>query len=296
VRTCDQPDVTTVGAVTAYRCGELWDVYIGTHKIARVEERMLGGGALHAPSGRGALTGDELVVFEDGKPIARTKKHPRTHVTFEDRDHLIVVAEAAPGLWRWTYATDHWEPLAPVTKPFLVEVAEGGLVIATLEDTLVFVQGTTTTRVPVEARVAYLGVTADRRWVAAQLTNGTTLIVDGRTGAIARAIEQSDTVSAAPAFDPLGDLVMRPGRGGLTIWDRATGDAVIWGLDLLHQAYSGRFDAQGRIELAHWEIGLLDLQIDRRPAPEIVREIACRVPLRVVDGRLGPATPECAPP
>ena len=79
----------------------------------------------------------------------------------------------------------------------------------------------------------------------------------------------------------------------MTIWDRATGDALVWNLDLLREATSARFDEAGRLEVDTWEVGVLDIPRDRRPVADILRDIDCRVPLRVVDGRLGPATPTC---
>ena len=291
---CKDADVQTIGIASAYRCGAMWDVYVGRDKVASVEDRELGYIAHHAASRRTAIAGEEIVVYEDTKPIARTKLRPRATVAFEDRDRLIVASsEQAPGVWRWTPSADRWEVLATVPKAGQVEIAAGGILVATHDDALVFLHGSTQTRTPIATRASFLTASSDRRWLAAQLANGATLIVDGHTGAIVRELEQSDTFGMAAVFDHHGDLVMRAGRGGLTIWDRATGDAVIWGLDLLQHAYNGRFLPDGRIELAHWELGVIDLPIDRRPAAAILADIACKVPLRVVDGRLGPAKPEC---
>jgi hypothetical protein len=117
-----------------------------------------------------------------------------------------------------------------------------------------------------------------------------TVIFDGTTGQLVRQLEPTDASGGAVSLDATGDLVLRPGRSTMTIWDRATGDALVWNLDLLHDASNARFDDQGRLEIDAWDVGLLELPRDHRARSEILRAIECNVPLRVIDGRLGPAT------
>jgi len=133
----------------------------------------------------------------------------------------------------------------------------------------------------------------DGRWLAVALGNGVTALVDGTTGALVRLLEQTDAQGPAPAFDATGDLMLRAGRGALAIWDRASGDILVWNIDLLRDGAGGRFLDDGRIELDGWGVGILEIPRDARPAAAILHDIACKVPLRVVDGRLGPATPSC---
>jgi hypothetical protein len=119
------------------------------------------------------------------------------------------------------------------------------------------------------------------------------VIIDGTTGQVTRTLEPSEGAGGTAVLDAHGDLVLRPGRMGLTVWDRATGESLIVGLDLFRGVVAGRFDPTGRLELSGMAIGLLDIPIDARPVEDIVRDIECRVPLHVTGSRLEPATPRC---
>jgi hypothetical protein len=79
----------------------------------------------------------------------------------------------------------------------------------------------------------------------------------------------------------------------MTIWDRSTGDELVFGLDLMQDVANGRFLPDGRIELNRRVPGLLDIPRDTRPVAEILKEIDCRVPLKVVGSRIEPRTPNC---
>jgi hypothetical protein len=79
----------------------------------------------------------------------------------------------------------------------------------------------------------------------------------------------------------------------LTIWERATGEELVFGFDMLQQLGNGRFLPDGRIELDRREPGLLDIPRDTRPIADIVRDIDCKVPLEVVGSRLQPRAPAC---
>ena len=86
-----------------------------------------------------------------------------------------------------------------------------------------------------------------------------------------------------------GEFVLRSSRGKLTVWDRPAGEELVCNFDLLNDAWVAR-STTGRPHRGHrrW-IGLVDISGDTRPVAEILAEIACRIPLRVVDGRLAPA-------
>jgi hypothetical protein len=94
-------------------------------------------------------------------------------------------------------------------------------------------------------------------------------------------------------FDATGDLILRLSREQVTIWDRLTGDEVIFNFRLLDGMMGGRFLPDGRIEAAARSPALLDIPLDTRPTASIIRELACRVPLVATGGRLEPSTPKC---
>ena len=51
--------------------------------------------------------------------------------------------------------------------------------------------------------------------------------------------------------------------------------------------------ADGRIEIGGHDVGVIDIPRETRPVSEILRAIACRVPLKIVGSRLEPTTPDC---
>jgi hypothetical protein len=103
-------------------------------------------------------------------------------------------------------------------------------------------------------------------------------------------MEPADALVTAASLDETGDLVIRPGRGTMTIWDRASGEALLFDLDLLVDQQNAVWSADGRIEVTGRQIGTLDIPRERRPAAAILADIACKVPLRVRDGKLEPRT------
>ena len=99
----------------------------------------------------------------------------------------------------------------------------------------------------------------------------------------------------AAVMDATGDLVVRTSRGSLTIWERATGDNLVWNLEFLRAAMGAAFDGQGRLEVVGERASRIDIARETRPVSEILAEIACRVPLRVVGSRLEAAPVDCRP-
>jgi hypothetical protein len=61
----------------------------------------------------------------------------------------------------------------------------------------------------------------------------------------------------------------------------------------MRELTNARFLPDGRIEINAREPGLLDIPRDTRPSAEIVRDIACKVPLQVVDSRIEPSPTVC---
>jgi hypothetical protein len=94
-------------------------------------------------------------------------------------------------------------------------------------------------------------------------------------------------------LDPTGELVIRPSRSTLTLWERASGDELVWSFDLLKPAVSARMRADGRIEVGGFSIGMIDIPRDNRPPDQVIHDIACRVPFKVVGSRLEPASQSC---
>ena len=85
--------------------------------------------------------------------------------------------------------------------------------------------------------------------------------------------------------------MLRSSRGALSIWERETGDELVFGFDVLREPGGGRFLPDGRIETNRRYPGVLDIPRDARPIAEILADIDCRVPLAVVGSRLEPAVP-----
>jgi hypothetical protein len=141
--------------------------------------------------------------------------------------------------------------------------------------------------------VEYLTASGDGRYVAAHLDTGATLILDSDTAQVVRRFEPAESFGGAAVLDATGDLVLRASRGTLTIWERATGDNLVWNLEFFRGSFAAAFLPDGRIETAGERFGLIDIPRDPRPVAEILDEIDCRVPLRVTGSRLDASSPRC---
>ena len=298
-RPCERAAFSGDGIATTYECGERQHVFVGRTEVAVVPTHPYAHVAVDRNSGRAAIVTNELVVFDrDRKPIARTRE-PAGHLgalAFEDAEHLLVAdPEERPGIWRWTIGTDRWEQVTALRDLLSVAVVAGGIAAGTTTGDVVLLRdGKVVSRVAVGGRVAHLVASADRRWLAATLVDGGTVIVDGTTGAVTRRMEPADALLTAANLDATGDLLIRPGRGTMTVWDRASGETLVFALDLLADMTNAVWSPDGRLEVTGRKIGVLDIARETRPAAAIVRDIACRVPLAVRDGKLEPATPECS--
>ena len=121
-----------------------------------------------------------------------------------------------------------------------------------------------------------------------------TALLDAATGDLQRQLEPVESYGIAAVLDGPGDLVVRTSHGAPTVWERATGDNLLWNLDLIRGAFGAVFASDGRLELMGGQLGLVDIPRETRPVADILREIACRVPLRVTGSRLESAPVDCA--
>ncbi|MCX5746416.1 MAG: hypothetical protein NT062_28395 [Proteobacteria bacterium] len=300
---CASGSYVNQGLAMGYRCegASTMAVYVGRGRLGVIDSSELEFASRDRVTGRGVAVGAKTVVAfgPDGTTLATTRAHVGP-AAFVDADHLVVAAiDAQTGegrtLWRWTYATDAWEVLGPLPVHKAIgalAMAAGGLVyggdaeVGLVDPRTLAERHHETLADPVD----YLTVSGDGRWVAVTLVTGGTLLLDGTTGAIVRRFAPADAIGVAAGVDSTGELLARPSRGGVTIWDRS-GDELVWGFDLLRPAVLATFDAQGRIELVGRQTGVLEITADRRPVQAIVGELACRVPLRVTSGRLEPNPP-----
>ena len=170
----------------------------------------------------------------------------------------------------------------------------GGFLVGTKDNKLLrVIDGKVVHTADLRDRAEYFGTSPDRHWAIAQLTNGGTAIIDATTGEVTRQLAPAEQSGGVPVFDATGDLILRLSREQVTIWDRLTGDEVIFNFRLLDGMMGGRFLPDGRIEAAARSPVLLDIPLDTRPTASIIRELACRVPLVATGGRLEPSTPKC---
>jgi len=290
---CARNEPSASGIALAVACGDGKEyVYLGRRRLGENHELGFGFVALDPASGRAAMTGDGLTVVDrDGKVIARsTKDDPSGSLAFADTDHLLVLDPRKNRLDRWDLAARRWDHVADVPGSTVVAVAAGGTLVGTLDGHVAVLRdGREVHRVALGTRIDFLTPSEDGRWAVAQLGNGGTVILDGATGDPVRTFATGDSVGLASILDPTGELVLRPSRGALTVWERATGDELIWSLDLMKIAVSARFTADGRLELGGFKIGLLDLPRDTRPVAQILHDIECKVPFKVVGSRLEPS-------
>jgi hypothetical protein len=296
-RPCERAAFTAEGIATTYECGDQQHMFVGRTELGVVPVHPFAHVAVDRGSGRAAIATKELVVLDrDREPIARTSE-PAGHLgalAFEDAEHLLVAEpEDRHGIWRWTIADDRWEQVTAIRDVVAIAVAAGGIAAGTTTgDVLLIRGGKEVSRVSAGGRVAYLTASGDRRWLAATLVDGGTVIVDGTTGTLARRLEPADALLTAATLDHAGDLMIRPGRGTMTVWDRASGEALVFALDLLADMTNAVWSPDGKLEVTGRKIGLLDIPRETRPAAAIARDIACKVPLAVRDGKLEPATPD----
>ncbi|MCX5743466.1 MAG: AAA family ATPase, partial [Proteobacteria bacterium] len=288
------------GYAVGYTCGDRVQLYHGRARLGTVNvtpyEVSL---AVHPTSGRTAIDdGTSIQIFDrDGTTsLARDVGHGGA-LAFVDATHVLVTTVGQP-LWRWTLPDGTWDKLLDRTEAAALLATTHGALLGT-DAGLVVVDdhgvgswqvGRT---IDVGGRVAALTASADGRWIAAQLASGGTVILDGTTFEVARTLEPGDAGGTAAQFDPSGELVIRASHGGLAVYDRATGDPLVFGFELIGEVMGGRMLADGRLEVDGFRPGVLDLPIDTRPAAEVSADIACRVPMKIAGSRAVAAPTIC---
>ncbi|HEY4242013.1 MAG TPA: serine/threonine-protein kinase [Kofleriaceae bacterium] len=285
---CERPaEILDEGEAVVYDCGAKRPVYVGTHLVGDAAGRAFVFARYDQASGRALIAGDSIsVIGPDGAIVAHEDRFAGI-AAFEDADHVVVADRTA--LWRWSLPDHTWSQLAPWPEVEGIAIVRGGTLVATRDGALVLLHGTREVHRELPGSPTHeLSASGDGRWAAAQLADGTTALVDGTTGTIARRLPPADATGGVAVLDEHGDLVLRPAGEQLVLYDRATGDALATKLDLIEGALGARFLPDGRLELAAYQTGVLDLPRDLRPAADLVREIDARVPLRVVAGRLEP--------
>jgi tRNA A-37 threonylcarbamoyl transferase component Bud32 len=292
---CDRADFGGEGAFSVYSCADGVHVYLGRKKLGTLPAGMYQVfAAVDRASGRAALGREHelAVVDSNGKEVARgTKAGP---LAFEDADHLLI-GEEHVGISRWTLSSGDLHQVQTIADVSAIEATGPGAYAVGTDsgDVILYRDNREVHRVKVSGHVLNVVASDDGHWLAVQLAKGDTVLLDLSTGAILRTLEAADAYGAAAVFDRTGDLVLRMTRGSVTLWDRATGENLVFGLDLLREVQNGYVLPDGRIETAGEGPGILEIRRDTRPAAEIIDDIACRVALHVVDSRLEPATNTC---
>ena len=248
-------------------------------------------------TGRTAVATAELAIYDrDGKLIAASKqKHHFGDVAIEDADHVLALDVPTGFQWRWTFAADLLDQVMPVEHASAIAVGATGVLLAYDDGHVVELVGDREVRrFDVGQRVGFISMSPDRKWAAMQFESGGTVIVDAATGTVAQRLVGADTSSVEPSFDDSGALLIRPLNSDPTIWDRTTGLPLISHVDLLqHPDTDFVFGPGGVLEMQGDVDGTIELARDTRPTEALLEDIACRVPLGVVDGRLQAVKPSC---
>jgi tRNA A-37 threonylcarbamoyl transferase component Bud32 len=290
---CEQPTYTAHGIATGYQCGSSIALYVGRERVGEYSTADVELVVDYEPtSHRAAVAGASgVVVFERGAQIARTDKLGPAR--FAGPDQLYVV-EPDKHLWRWTPSTDAWEPIMAIGEVYAITTIGTTVVLGSSKGEVTAIDGKAVThRLSVGDVVGALVPSWDGRWLAVQLSSGATSIIDTRLWQVVRTLPAADNYGAAPSFDATGELLLRTSRQALSIWERATGEELVFGFDLMRELSNARFLPDGRIEINTREPGLLDIPRDIRPISEILGDIECRVPFAVVGSRIEPSTTAC---
>jgi hypothetical protein len=305
VEICKRIQFGQQGIATQYTCDDNQYIYSGRKKLG---EYPLSSGAFvevaYEPAyDRTALSADlGIRVFDgQGKQIGTTEAlgTPDKYmgIAWADRDHLWVVEDRSK-LAKWAFATNTWDKnVVTIPEATAIGSLPGALLVATAQGDLhVYVNNKETAKVAIGTPIIGISVSPDHKWVAAQLATGAAAIVDATSWTMTRVLAQGDANGDFPMFDETGDLILRADHYNLTIWDRASGEELVSGLDLLADLGAGRWLPDGRIETNRRRPGIVDIPRDNRPVAAILADIACHVPLKVVGSRIEPTVPiACAP-
>lgn len=289
------------GVALGYLCEDgVQHIYVGRREIGRIQDRGINSSAYDPASKRAAITAKEAItIFEDKKAIATLSEHPGL-VAFEDSDHLVSITgdgigDSTPDMWRYSISQKTWQqlPIAFTDEVRAVQGVAGGIFVGTKTHVILVRGATEVRRVEVAAPVEYLSASGNGAIAAAHLEGGATVLLDGKTGEIVRRLEPVESFGVAAILDQTGDLALRTSRGTLTIWERQTGDNLVWNLEFLRGSFAAAFADDGRIEIVGQRLGVIDIPRETRPVAEILATIECRVPLRVAGSRLEAAPVRC---
>ncbi|MFN0253080.1 MAG: protein kinase domain-containing protein [Kofleriaceae bacterium] len=286
------------GTALGYLCEDgVQHVYIGRHEVGTIADRGILASAYDPASKRTAIAAKDVTIFEKGVALSAGSEH-RGLVAFEDPDHLLSVTGGigapASRLWRFAIPTKTWTEVTTFAEEIrAIQGAAGGVFFGTRTHVFLWRAGTELHRVETGAPVEYLSASANGAVAAAHLEGGATLLLDGKTGAIERRLEPVEAFGVSAILDGPGDLVLRTSRGTLTIWERRTGDNLVWNLEFLRGSLAAAFSDDGKIEIVGERVGLIDIPRETRPIAEILTTIECRVPLRVAGSRLEAAPVHC---
>jgi hypothetical protein len=297
---CAHPSFGPTGPLDAYTCpGEPIRLYLGRELLAELPaDRELMAGEHDDASDRTVIQDQTgVTVFDrERKTIAHRDADPAHRLGgpgWLDADH-VAISEDGIGVWRWTLSTNQLEKVLDLPGTYGALPIPGGFLIGTKDNKLLrVIGGKVVHTAEMRERVEYFGSSPDHHWALAQLTNGGVAIIDATIGEVTRQLEPAEQSGGVPVFDATGDLILRLSRSQLTVWDRQSGDEIIFNFRLLDGMMGGRFLPDGRIEAASRSPALLDIPLDTRPSASIIRELACRVPLVATGGRLEPSTPKC---
>ena len=297
---CKAGSYQMTGTALGYLCEDgVQHLFLGRREIGRIEDRGIMASAFDPVSKRAVITAKDVTIFDDKGGILATARDRRGLVAFEDSDHVLMVAadtigDPTPELWRYSIPAKAWDKLATLTEDVrAIQSAAGGVFYGTKQH-VVLRRGTTELRrVDAGAPVEYLSASGNGAVVSAHLEGGATLLLDGKTGEIERRLEPVESFGVGAILDGTGDLVLRTSRGTLTVWERETGDNLVWNLEFLRGAFAAAFDSDGKIEIVGERLGVIDIPRETRPVAEILSTIDCRVPLRVAGSRLEAAPVHC---
>ncbi len=288
----------TEGPTVSFLCHGKQLLYVGRREFATLDDPTLGVVVWEPTSDRIAIAARSLAVYERGGKLVASADEAddsQPSIAFQDADNLLIVwPKRGPGLWRWTLSTNQWTKLMDIPQMTFVTTVRGQPVLANEAGEVSLVEaGKVTLTAKLGDRIVIVVVSPDGKWLGAMLASGATAILDSRTLEVTRTLPPADPGSFAAGFDATGDLFMRLSRGALVISDRISGDDIIRDLDLLTGAFTALFLPDGRLEIAGVSTALVDVARDTRPVEQILADIACRVPLRVSDGRLESAKVQC---
>jgi hypothetical protein len=287
-----------LGAATLFSCGpDRQALLLGLHLLYDGTGDAPIGYAVEPVTRRALIILDAsaIVVDADRKVLREVTRAERELLAadFRDVDHAIVTTRAA--VWEWTLTDGSWRKRFDVKEPDGVAAAAGAIYVQRRDGVLVrYVDDRPTTEVALGGQATTITKSADGRWLAATLADGSVQLVDATTGQLGNRLEPVPGTSSAAVLDPAGELVYRSGARGLSLWSRRTGEQLAGGTDLLATQHAAWVWPDGSLEVIDRDPARLALPLDRRPVDALRRDIACNVPLRPVGTRLEPTRPTCA--